>query len=103
MVDESKLSPLERELFEKLREVVDPEFGFSIVDRGLIDEVKIEGTKAKIVYHLTVPFCPPVFALHIGKEIKKKALSIPGVETVEVRVQRHMQEAMINEELEKEE
>ena len=96
MVEVNGLSEVERELYERLKEVVDPEFGFSIVERGLIDEIEVKGDKAKIVYHLTVPFCPPVFALHIGREIKRKALSIPGVKEVEVRVQGHIQEEEIN-------
>ena len=96
MVDVSKLSPVEKRLYERLREVVDPEFGFSIVDRGLIDEIKIEGRKATVIYHLTVPFCPPVFAIYIGREIKKKALDMSEIDEAEVRVQNHVQEDFIN-------
>lgn len=96
MIDEDKLSPIEKQLYDSIKEVVDPEFGFSIVERGLVDLVKVEGNKAKVIYHLTVPFCPMIFALHIGREIKKKALSVQGIEEVEVSVQKHIQEAEIN-------
>lgn len=93
---EKKMSPKEKEIYEKLKAVQDPEFGFSIVERGLVDEVKVEGNKAKILFHLTVPFCPPPFALHIGKEIKRTAGEVSGIEQVEVRVQNHINEEQIN-------
>jgi len=98
---EKKMSPKEKEIYERLREVKDPEFGFSIVERDLVDEVKVEGKKAKILFHLTVPFCPPPFALHIGREIKKRASEVSGIEKVEVRVQEHIQADEINKALEK--
>jgi len=96
MIDESKLSPAEKQLYKSLKEVVDPEFGFSIVRSGLVDKIKVEGKKATVIYHLTVPFCPPVFALHIGREMKKKALDISGIEEAEVKVQNHILEEEIN-------
>lgn len=99
---EKSLSPKEKKLFEKLRGVVDPEFGFSIADRGLLDEVKIEGNTARITYHLTAPFCPFVFAVQIGREIKKKAKEVEGIEKVEVKVKDHIQTDVINEALRKE-
>ncbi len=95
------MSTKEKEIYEKLKEVKDPEFGFSIVEAKMIDEVKVEGKKAKILFHLTVPFCPPPFALHIGKEIKKRAGEVSGIEKVEVKVQKHVQADEINEALEK--
>jgi len=96
LLNEEKLFPIEKKIYQKLKEVVDPEFSFPIVERGLINEIKVKRSKAKIIYRLTVPFCPPVFVLYIGREIKKKALTVPGVEEVEVRVQKHVQEDIIN-------
>lgn len=92
---------LKTEVMEKLKEVVDPEFGRPIMDRNLVDEIKIEGNRAKIIYHLTVPFCPLVFAIHIGEEIKKKAMEVEGIESVEVIVKEHNQADVINKELKK--
>jgi ATP-binding protein involved in chromosome partitioning len=92
----------EEEVFEKLKEVKDPEFGRSIIERKLIDEVKVEGDAAKILFHLTVPFCPDVFALFIGREIKKKAGEVEGINKVEVTLQQHNKAAQLNEILKKE-
>jgi metal-sulfur cluster biosynthetic enzyme len=93
----------EEEILEKLKEVKDPEFGHSIIERKLIDEVKVEGDTAKILFHLTVPFCPDVFALFIGREIRKKAKEVEGIKKVEITVQQHTKAAKLNEILSKEE
>jgi len=95
-MDVEKLSAKEREIYEALAEVKDPELGFSITEAELVDEVKLEGGVAYITYHLTAPFCPPVFALYIGREIRKKASETDGVERVEVTVQNHVQAEAIN-------
>ena len=41
-----------------MREVVDPELGLSIIELGLIRDVKIEDDNAEIMMILTTPFCP---------------------------------------------
>jgi len=87
----------EEEILEKLKEVKDPEFGHSILERKLIDEVKVEGDTARILFHLTVPFCPDVFALYIGREIKKKAKEVEGINKVEITLQQHTKAAVLNE------
>ena len=84
------------EILEKLKEVKDPEFGHSIIERKLIDEVKVEGDTAKILFHLTVTFCPDVFALFIGREIKKKAKEIEGINKVEITLQQHNKADQLN-------
>jgi len=98
---EEKLSRKEKEIHEKLKEVRDPEFGFSIVEANLIDEIKVKGDKARILFHLTMPFCPPPFALQIGRDIKKRASEVPGIKEVEVRVQSHVMAEEINKALQK--
>ncbi len=92
----------EQAVREKLREVVDPELGRPIADRNLIDEVRIDGETATVVYHLTVPFCPHVFATHVGKDIRKRVLEAEGVRNVIVRARDHIQTEEMNRELEKE-
>lgn len=83
------MTDIQTHVLEKLKEVKDPEFGRSIAERNLIDEVVAEGATVTVRYHLTVPFCPDVFALYIGREIRKKALEVPGVEKVDVILQGH--------------
>ncbi len=90
------LSEKEREVLEALKDVMDPELGFSIVEAGLVEEVKVEGEKVTITYHLTAPFCPPPLALYIGRQLKEKAQSVEGIEEVEVIVKGHIMEDDIN-------
>ncbi|MFQ6092933.1 MAG: iron-sulfur cluster assembly protein [bacterium] len=88
-MERQDLSDKERKVLKSIESVTDPEFGKSIGSRQLIDEVKVEGETASIVFHLTVPFCPDVFALHIGREIMGKAKEVDGVEKVNIRVKDH--------------
>jgi len=96
---ERNLTQKEKDILEKLKDVRDPEMGFSIVEANLVDYVKVEGDKAKIVYHLTMPYCPPPFALYIGGEIKKKAKEVTGINEVEVTVKDHVNADEINKRL----
>jgi len=84
------------QIMEKLSEVIDPEIGISIVEMGLIDEVKIENGNIEVVFHLTAPFCPPVCALTIARDIKQKIKSMEGVQNVKVTLRNHMMADMIN-------
>lgn len=95
-MEEEALSPKEKEVYQRLRTVMDPEIGFPITEMGLVDEVKVEGKRATIIYHLSAPFCPPPFALHIGREIRRKAMEVSEIEEVEVTVQNHVQADRIN-------
>jgi len=60
----------EKIIKDKLKQVLDPELGVSIVDLGLIYEVNINKKKVKIVMTLTTVGCP-LFSL-IEKEIRYK-------------------------------
>ncbi|MDZ7373613.1 MAG: iron-sulfur cluster assembly protein [candidate division KSB1 bacterium] len=96
MLDPVRLSEKEREVFQRVITVRDPEFGHTLGERGLIDEVKVLGDTAYIVYHLTVPFCPDVFALYIGSGIRKKALEVPGIVRAHVEVRGHIHAETLN-------
>ncbi|MEM3522489.1 MAG: iron-sulfur cluster assembly protein [Candidatus Bathyarchaeia archaeon] len=100
---EEKLTQKEKEIFEKLKEVTDPEFGQSIVERNLIDSIRFKDGIVEIIYHLTVPFCPMPFALYIGRQIRRKAKGVSEVKKVKVKVKDHAQTDVINKILEKEE
>lgn len=41
-----------------MREIVDPEIGLSIIELGLVRNLKIEKDSAEINMILTTPFCP---------------------------------------------
>lgn len=60
----------EKQIKNKLSEVMDPELNISIVDLGLVYETKIIKEKIKIVMTLTTIGCP-LFSL-IEQQVKEK-------------------------------
>ena len=85
MATESKTPPSRDVMMERLQGVEDPELRISIVDLGLIYDVKVndEGT-AKVTMTLTSPGCPlgPV----IGSQVYAALIDLPGVEDVDVDI-----------------
>jgi metal-sulfur cluster biosynthetic enzyme len=67
----------------------DPEVRCSIADLNLLDEIEINGSHVTVHYHLTSPLCPSQFATKIGKEIRRRVLAVPGVESCQVVIQDH--------------
>lgn len=69
----------------KLKEVIDPELGVSIVDLGLIYNVEIDQHGAcAITMTLTTIGCP-LFG-QIEKEIEDKVLEVEGIKDVSVEL-----------------
>lgn len=58
------------QILKKLEEVLDPELNISIVDLGLVYDIKINKKNIKIVMTLTTIGCPLISI--IEKEIKSK-------------------------------
>lgn len=69
---------------EALREVFDPELGMSVVDLGLIYDVRIEGDRIDIIMTLTAEGCP----LHdaMSEWVQQAVGTIPGVNEVAVAI-----------------
>jgi ATP-binding protein involved in chromosome partitioning len=69
--------------------IMDPELGRPITDLRLIDKMVITGGSVDLEFHLTAPFCPPIFALKIASDIKAGLLSVPGVTEAKVTLRGH--------------
>ena len=95
-VEPEALNEKERQIYEELKEVTDPEIGVSIVDMGLVDEIFAKDSEVRVTYHLTMPMCPPPLALMIGSAIKKKLFKIGGFSKIEVKVSDHYYKDQIN-------
>ncbi|MFH0979547.1 MAG: metal-sulfur cluster assembly factor [Candidatus Roizmanbacteria bacterium] len=67
----------------KLYEVLDPELSISIVDLGLIYDIKIEKSRVKIIMTLTTAGCPLISM--IENEIKNKLKEI-GLKEKEIDI-----------------
>jgi len=72
------------EVLEILRQVEDPELGMDIVDLGLVYEVAVEDSTAKIIYSLTSMGCPagPL----IAQDIESTARQVEGIDEDELEL-----------------
>jgi len=78
--------PLSKEqLLTALRPVTDPELGYSVVDLGLIYDVRGEPDGAcTLTYTLTSPACPLGDVLE--RDVRSALTSLPGVTAVNLRL-----------------
>jgi len=74
----------QEQVTEALREVFDPELGMSVVDLGLIYDVRIEDDRIDIIMTLTAEGCP----LHdaMSEWVRQAVGTIPGVKAVAVAI-----------------
>lgn len=79
-----------------MSKIIDPELGRPITDLKLIDKLSVDGGNVDLEFHLTAPFCPPVFALKIASDIKAGLLSVPGVTEAKVTLRGHYLAEAVN-------
>ena len=84
------------DVMKELAKVIDPEIGIPITEMKLVDNIEIKNNEIIIEYHLTMPFCPPVFALSIGQDIKRRVSNMEGITKTSVILSRHQMEEEIN-------
>lgn len=72
------------QVMHALREVFDPELGMSVVDLGLVYDVRIDGGRVGVTMTLTAQGCP----LHdsMTEWVQRAIGQIPGVEDVAVTI-----------------
>ncbi|MEM2180697.1 MAG: iron-sulfur cluster assembly protein [Nitrososphaeria archaeon] len=93
-----------KEKIEKaLENVYDPEIGVPITEMKLVDKIDVKDGNVTIEFHLSMPFCPPMFAIKIGEDIKKVVTEIEGVNSIKLVLKNHYLATQINEILNKEE
>ena len=69
-------------LWDALREVMDPEIPISLVDLGLIYDVRRDGGDVAVDLTFTATACPCMAFIHF--DIQDRLMKEPGVERVEV-------------------
>ncbi len=75
----------EEDVWDALRDVVDPEIGANLVDLGLIYEVRVDnGKDVYVKMTLTVPGCPLMNILPAQVEERLKQLDGVGKITVQL-------------------
>ncbi len=73
-----------KDLLEKLRAVIDPEIGISIVDLEMVRELIVEDGTAYVKLALTVSGCP--LAGSIENDVKKVLMEQQGISNVVVEM-----------------
>ena len=74
-------------LIDALREVYDPccaDRGISIVDMGVVEDVRLDGSHVDVDVVLTTGWCP--FVASMSSAIPDRLKRLDGVETVDVKV-----------------
>ena len=84
-----------------LSKIIDPELGRPITDLKLVDKMTVTGGSIDLEFHLTAPFCPPMFALKIASDIKAGLLSVPGVTDAKVTLRGHYLADAVNKQVNK--
>ncbi len=69
---------------EALRDVIDPELGYNIVDLGLVYGITIGEAKIDVIMTMTTPGCPATNYIQEGAH--ERLLAIDGVEDANVNV-----------------
>jgi metal-sulfur cluster biosynthetic enzyme len=66
----------EEEIRESLRNVIDPEIGLNVVELGLIRDLEVVDSQAKVTMILTTPFCP--YGPAMIAQVRQAALDVAG-------------------------
>ena len=75
---------LREQVIAEIRKIYDPEIPVNIYELGLIYDVKVNESKAKIIMTLTTPNCP--VAESLPKEVKEGAMQVDGIENVDLEL-----------------
>lgn len=75
----------EEKIKENLRDVLDPELNISIVDLGLVYEIKLNKNKVKIIMTLTTIGCPLFNLIEVEMKNKLQSLGIKD-ENIEIEL-----------------
>ena len=77
-------APTEARIWEALGSVTDPEYPLSIVDLGMVYDVRVEGDVAAVDLTFTSIGCPAMDM--IGDDIREALRDVPGIAEVRIEV-----------------
>ncbi|HKS45770.1 MAG TPA: iron-sulfur cluster assembly protein [Amycolatopsis sp.] len=84
------------EVWDALGRVRDPELDEPITDLGFVHELTVAGSEVRARLRLPTYFCAPNFAYLMVADAVDAIRAVPGVETVEVRLEDHFAAEEIN-------
>ncbi|RHX84750.1 metal-sulfur cluster assembly factor [Leptospira stimsonii] len=77
-------NPKERQIYEELKHVIEPKIKMSVIDLGLVYNIKVEKYSAKI--EITLPSLASPFGEYLQEEIRNRILLISGIKIVQTQV-----------------
>ena len=75
---------VEEKIWDSLKKVIDPELGVSIVDLGLVYDVRYESGIAEVEMTLTSPGCP--LAPIIDKKVREALATVSEVKSLTLEI-----------------
>lgn len=74
----------EKDVRKALRKVKDPELNLDVVVLGLVYDIEVQDSFARVTMSLTTPFCPA--GNQIVEETKAAVEALEGIDTAEVEL-----------------
>ena len=87
--------PAKRDVRERLDRVDDPELDQSIVELEYIDTIEIDNGDVTVEFTLPTAWCSPAFAWMMATDARDEVDSLPGTDSVTIRLRDHMHEEEI--------
>ena len=72
--------PTEEQVYDALRDVIDPELGLDFVELGLVYTVEVADGTVTVTFTLTTPACP--IGPQVSEQMKEFVGELDGVEDV---------------------
>ena len=69
---------------EALKDVIDPELGYNIVDLGLVYGITIQDSRVDVIMTMTTPGCPATNYIQEGAH--ERLLTVEGIQDANVDV-----------------
>src|SRR5215475_1645093 len=86
------------EVWDRLRDVIDPELDESVVELGFVTHVDVEsGEKVRIGFRLPTYWCAANFSYLMADDMRLAVGALPWVGEIEVTIGEHMYAEKINE------
>ncbi|KIL49440.1 metal-sulfur cluster assembly factor [Jeotgalibacillus soli] len=86
----------EKQVYEMLDKVYDPELDQPLTELGFIDHINIQNNEVEVIFRLPTYWCSPNFAYIMAEDIQKYVSELPWVNQVKVNLVDHCASDEIN-------